>query len=1491
MKFLKFLIILSLPFTHVSVKGQNAPKVNSSTPSGSANEELVYPIDFNSSPNSTHTNFNFSRVYTPLVPMSSVPTFDNTRSLPVLVNTNYMNGWGTPLVNVYRNNSGKDIISTYSLKSSADTVIGFLSYADSFHSKFQHTTFSRQKNYFNGVFPNEGITAYDRTIVTNPSGVPTLKMYSPGKYMTGNNLGTVTTSSFNLANDILYFNYDPEQKQICKFPVHYYAPNELRITNSVGQHYQEISTYTDKNGRVICRKQYAGGGAGNNGWLETYYLYDELGRLKFILPPKASVLGCVDSFSLRKLCFQFDYDTHGKLIQKQTPGRETQDLAVYNYYEQKVMFQTPNMGINNQWDFTVFDKLNRPIFSGIFSGTHYYDTREHWQELARREGGGGTPSNTSLEYWIGGYFDYGEYPTTIDDCEILAFYYYDDYSQNVANEQNFSSPSGYLTGAGMEIPQQFPLAQGKLVASKVRLLDTVGVPNGFTNNWITSIYFYDEKGRAIQVKRKNLWNQWDVSTTQYNFVGQPVLDIAHYTFTDNHSKVSTEVRTKYLYGSRTGRLEHILQEADNSGNWVPILDLAYDELGRVNNKTLGQLQDQQLTYNIRGQLNGINAAHLYDASLPDNMAYVSELNYELGFDSVRYDRGLSGYKWRTNSTDVNAYGYRYDAAGRMIGADFNEYTGSSWSKAAKDFSVSGITYDANGNITYMKQRGYDNSHNPIDMDMLTYNYLANSNKLVYVTDAASTASPIHDFVDGTNGGGDYTYDMNGNLTSDSNKHIKILEYNFLDKLSYVNKDADNYIRSIYDIDGHQIQRLVVENGVANSYTYWGPFEFRNDTLLFMKHSEGKAYWNATDSKFDYDFFIKDHQENVRTVYSQELTLGPKIHAGFELVRANVESSIFDQINEIREWKPGGVPDDQMAGLLDGCNTDERVGAITLLHAMAGDQFNLQAFGYYESTDTTQMNTFAPANDMLGAVLGTLTGPNAEAVFEGGSTGITNTTINNLLSNTNYDLYDAIKQQETDPNYPRAYLNYMVFNEDMEIQTEECKVVQLKGPSGDWSEMALPGDMTVKSNGYVLVYLSNESCIPVYVDNARITNIDGHIKEEQHYYPHGLVVEDGGQDYAPVPNKTLFESNKIQDEIGLELFNFNARNYDQQLGRFTAVDPLADAGGQETWTPYHFTGNDPANFTDPSGLYVTGGGLSCPKNDGGDGDYLSESLWTRIVNFFSRKSKGGSKGYTPRAKGTSGFYAIANPSPAPAGGATGATSGGGGGSSDVASAGPDNPAVYQQKQMIEMTNKVAATIAGTTYGINTPTGSLSANTSQDYNVGYNDGSFIVLPQQFGNIFTVYDLKFQLVVGYNLRSFVEFTNHYFPAYKVGTNMTIKGASPEMSAEYITNLVVDNGVVSAGKSGPKTSNNFTFCYAQDVDDEPGATGAYIHFHPSPGTYSIDGWSVPIYSGPSGVDIERTTTNGFLKLQYFDVIVDKVNIYLYRGKSLIVIPIKSVK
>jgi RHS repeat-associated protein len=54
------------------------------------------------------------------------------------------------------------------------------------------------------------------------------------------------------------------------------------------------------------------------------------------------------------------------------------------------------------------------------------------------------------------------------------------------------------------------------------------------------------------------------------------------------------------------------------------------------------------------------------------------------------------------------------------------------------------------------------------------------------------------------------------------------------------------------------------------------------------------------------------------------------------------------------------------------------------------------------------------------------------------------------------------------------------------------------------------------------------------------------------------------------------------DFGLSWDESGARMYDPQLGRFLAVDPLADREGQESWTPYHYGFNDPVRYNDPDG---------------------------------------------------------------------------------------------------------------------------------------------------------------------------------------------------------------------------------------------------------------------------------------------------------------------
>ncbi len=56
----------------------------------------------------------------------------------------------------------------------------------------------------------------------------------------------------------------------------------------------------------------------------------------------------------------------------------------------------------------------------------------------------------------------------------------------------------------------------------------------------------------------------------------------------------------------------------------------------------------------------------------------------------------------------------------------------------------------------------------------------------------------------------------------------------------------------------------------------------------------------------------------------------------------------------------------------------------------------------------------------------------------------------------------------------------------------------------------------------------------------------------------------------------------QLELGLNLDMTKFRMYDYALGRFTSIDPLADANPQESWTPYQYAYNSPIQYNDPYG---------------------------------------------------------------------------------------------------------------------------------------------------------------------------------------------------------------------------------------------------------------------------------------------------------------------
>lgn len=112
-----------------------------------------------------------------------------------------------------------------------------------------------------------------------------------------------------------------------------------------------------------------------------------------------------------------------------------------------------------------------------------------------------------------------------------------------------------------------------------------------------------------------------------------------------------------------------------------------------------------------------------------------------------------------------------------------------------------------------------------------------------------------------------------------------------------------------------------------------------------------------------------------------------------------------------------------------------------------------------------------------------------------------------------------------------------------------------------------------------------------------------VLEESNYYPFGLKHKNynmsekvykktgGGVSLdevcatCPVPYKYNYKYNgkEFQDEMGLNFYDYGARNYDPAIGRWMNIDPLAEQ--YRRWSPYNYCVDNPMRFVDPDGMGV------------------------------------------------------------------------------------------------------------------------------------------------------------------------------------------------------------------------------------------------------------------------------------------------------------------
>jgi RHS repeat-associated protein len=132
-----------------------------------------------------------------------------------------------------------------------------------------------------------------------------------------------------------------------------------------------------------------------------------------------------------------------------------------------------------------------------------------------------------------------------------------------------------------------------------------------------------------------------------------------------------------------------------------------------------------------------------------------------------------------------------------------------------------------------------------------------------------------------------------------------------------------------------------------------------------------------------------------------------------------------------------------------------------------------------------------------------------------------------------------------------------------------------------SYFAMPeGRVRYAGSAYTFEYFIRD-----HLGNVRVsfdgTGASAIAKQENSYYPFGMTLP--GNTVSSAPNTHLFNGGSDwQNDFANnpDLYETLNRNYDPELGRFISVDPMAEAS--ESMTTYHFAGNNPISFSDPSG---------------------------------------------------------------------------------------------------------------------------------------------------------------------------------------------------------------------------------------------------------------------------------------------------------------------
>ena len=513
-----------------------------------------------------------------------------------------------------------------------------------------------------------------------------------------------------------------------------YADAALDVVRSTDADGHRVLTFTDWRGRTVLVRKVLG----DNRYIDTHTLYDAWGDVLLVLQPEGVAAmqaggswdvsdGSMDDL-IEKYAYVYRYDEALRPVYAKLPGVDPVTTA-YDPDGLAAYTVDGNLRANGRARFTLYDSASRPVVTGICD--------EPAGDVPRMRAAFGS-SDPGL--------DSTYYATVVPltGAEVYTATYYDNYDFRC--HRHFDELPANLRARATD-------ARGLVTGSLERVLGTDG--------FLASMTLYDREERpTLVMQTTHTPGVMQTTENEYNIDGTVAVSINKLMHpsgdhTDSHT---------YAYDA-AGRLVKETVSYDG-GEPVTVQQLSYNAIGQLSANDLGAFTEAY-TYNVRGAMTG-RKSDVFEQTISFSNHFDRLYNGSIGMITDK----LTGGKSTTS-------GYSYDNAGRLTSAMIF-LDGKT--------RPTGYTYDLNGNITALNRLGYNPPSLAERIDDLVYQY--DGNKVRKITEKAPVviSEKTMNFVDGADEEIEYTYDRNGNMTSDANRGMD-MKWDANNRLSKVENDV------------------------------------------------------------------------------------------------------------------------------------------------------------------------------------------------------------------------------------------------------------------------------------------------------------------------------------------------------------------------------------------------------------------------------------------------------------------------------------------------------------------------------------------------------------------------------------------------------------------------------------------------------------------------------------------------------------------------------